>query len=260
MNIRTQAERPYSYNTRWRLKFNRGRHTTFIGYRNGTVEAHTEPYQLENRPRNRVYFWSQKENFVYDEYDHKYYNDLQVGTLREIPFHEIPAVVISHEIGSGEADCIGNRMVLDAYMDYRHYTGYAYENPDVNAISLNDWRLSWHDPQYIRRDPELILDLRNPTIREVVSYAPATEYNYVDVVARNMAAKGGPNPFETTTQPINNTTRDPGDIPTAREAIALVVPFTKFRRSRVELRTSQKVAVVRNLVWEFTDFDRRTYG
>lgn len=264
MSIRVDANRPYSYNTRWRLKFNRVRLTTFVGYRKGDSVAFPVPYDSDTTPFNHAYFWHLKENFTYDEYDHRWYNEsnaLITGT-RTIPFHEIPAVAISHEIGNGENDYIGQRLVLDAQMDYRHFTGYTYEDPDGIPTNLDVWRGQWHDPQFVRRDPEVILDLRNQTLRPVVSYPAAPiETKYVDIVARNMAAKGGLNPFETTTQPINGTfPEDTGDINTARESMAFVCPFTKFRHARIELRTSHKMSMVRNLTWELTDFQRRTFG
>jgi len=232
MNVRRNA--PYSCSRRWRMKFNRNRLSTVIGYRKdepGTAEAPlTNPL-----PQIRVYYAHLKENFVYDEYDALYYNTDQTGTLRNICFREIPARIVTSEIGNGQDDYMPGKIVIDTQYDSQHYHGYIYDE-DLVA------------------DPKVFLHVRSAV------YAGQTPDKYYELVSLNMRARPAQNPFESTMQTPGDTTIADNETASYRESLVLTTPMAKFRRARLDIQTDQKMTTIRSLSVELVQFVRRSYG
>jgi len=93
----------------------------------------------------------------------------------------------------------------------------------------------------------------------------------VDLVATNLTARPGRNIFQSYRQmPIDSGAQGEGgdessvtssdDFGPARESIALVVPFMRFRRARLEFESFQKVVRVRGLTFKIVELPRRTFG
>lgn len=232
------GNKPFSSSYRWRYKFNRGRHTTFCGYRSETSSFHTSPYTSVAKPFMRMEYWAKRESFVYDEYDHHYYNTSDATSpinLRKIPFREIPAIVTTHDIGNGKNDYQPSKINVDLAFDTRRYTGYQYH------ISTN-------------ADPKVLLHHR------VGSYVNETPTKSVDLVAANMTAMPQLNPFQSVRQSPGGTVVSPDDINAFRESLQLVVPLTKFRRAGITISTLGKVSTVRAITFEMNEFERRSFG
>jgi len=90
--------------------------------------THTSPYAAQTLHFKRVVFTVKSLTRVYDEFDHRYYNDGDATGLREIPFQEIPALFWTHDIGDGENDYLGDKVILDAQIDSKHYNGYNHRS------------------------------------------------------------------------------------------------------------------------------------
>lgn len=148
----------------------------------------------------------------------------------------------THEIGNGEDDHILNKVILectpkedvtDQFIDYNRYT-YITQN-----------------------DPYLGYELRNRTYVNQLA-----RFNEIDLVALNMAAKGGLNPFRsimtTPTTDTTNYTIDGSETEVGRESLNLIAPMSKFRRTRFRL-LSKVIAKIRTLTVSYKVFNRRNY-
>lgn len=192
----------------------------------------------------RGFFWVNRPNYRYDEYWNTwtytpYYKpyDGPSASLKyqgPYPFREIPGTIVTHDIGNGESDFQLDKVVLDAQYDTKHYRAYKY-----NAV---------------KPDPILSLELRN------TSYAGETPTLTIDVIAQNHAAIPGINPWKSRMDTPGGTTISSNDVNATREALVLVVPFAKYRRSRAYISTAQKMTTIRGMQVLATEFPRRTYG
>jgi len=212
--------------------------------------THTAPYTSQTRRLKRVLFSTKLLTRVYDEFDHRYYNDGDNAPYRTIPFQEIPGYFFTHDIGDGENDYLGDKIVLDAQFDTRRYDGYHHD-------------LSFSDPT--------VLVYTRSNSMALGENLTANKVNLTDL---NMTARPGRNLFQSFRQtPIKSLAQGEGvgndeedyvvssdDYGPARESIALVVPFLKFRRARVEFYTAQKVMRIRGLTFTMHELPRRTYG
>jgi hypothetical protein len=257
-----QNKRAYTYSKRWRVKFNTGRFTTAKMYRRKYDPAHADGinYTL------RGFFWTNRNNYRYDEYwnfgnnmtsvaaGYYLYNTIPLqaeyaANGQRFPFREIPAEIVTHDIGNGESDFQLDKIILDAQYDTFSY-GYNRESPLGSGTYVQE---SYSYDPVNNPDPKLIVELRN------TSYANELPTQTIDVVAANWAAVPGVNPWVSR----NNT---PGTTTTAenarinRESLALVVPFSKYRRCRAYISTLHKMTTVRSLQLFNTEFARRTYG
>lgn len=216
--------RPYSHSKRWRMKYNDRYHHTMLGYRRVLNQA---------TPSLKVVFGYKAAGYVYDEYLSGYYltNRPQAAAL---PFHEIRATVITHEIGDSENDYMLDKVIVDMQYDASRYGFYTYE------------------PSY--PDPVVYVDARS---KLYANDAPAT---ILDLVARNQTAMPSINPFVSVRQPPGDTNVSSNDINAHRESLALVTPMVKFRRSRYQIISLQKVSTIRSLQIIMTEFPRRTWG
>lgn len=184
--------------------------------------------------------------YLYDEFCMLYYNAGKSGVYRTIGCTEIPAYIITHEMGNGENDYILDKIIVDCQMDTRHYDAYHYHGTD-NA------------------DPYLKVDTRN------AAFASETSPTSQDVIKLNMASKPGRNPLQSYRQvPIPTTaqgtagdqtfTKSSDEVATSRESIALVSPRTRFRRCRIEFGTRQNIVMLQGITINLTEFSRRTYA
>lgn len=218
--------RPYSHSKRWRMKFNRGRYASGQPYR--AQEADTP------LPKARMYFTQQQANFLYDEYDAPWFSTTRTGSV--IPLKEIPALLVTHEIGDGENDYKIDKVHADINYDTVRYGAYTY-----NAVA--------------NADPSFIVDLRSQ------NYAGQTPQKRLDLIALNMAVKPGINPFISVRMTPGDIDIPPNEEAIYREALALRAPLTaRFRRCRVEVGTLQKATSVRNIMIQVTEYPRRTWG
>lgn len=211
--------------------------------------THTAPYTAQTRHYKRVVFSRKLITRVYDEFDHRYFNEGDTSPLREVPFQEINASFITHDIGDGQTDYIADAIVIDCQFDTKKYYGYDHDNSF--------------------EDPTIRLFARAPSMADAegIGLAP-----YINLTQLNLAARPGRNIFQSYRQtPIDPSsgqgnpgdesfTVSPDDYGPARESLALVVPFTKFRRARLEFETFQKVSRIRGLTFKIVELPRRTYG
>lgn len=166
----------------------------------------------------------------------------RLDTTLSIPKLYIWGRLSTHEIGNGEDDHILNKVILectpkenktDAALDYNRYV-YTSQN-----------------------DPYLGYELRNRTYVNQLA-----RFNEIDLVAINMAAKGGLNPFTsimiTPTADTANYTMDGGEVEVGRESLNMIAPMSKFRRTRFRL-VSRVIAKIRTLTVSYKVFNRRNY-
>lgn len=251
-----ENNRPYTYSRRWRMKFNIGRFATGKMYRRASTNPLTDTTNTL-----RSFFWTNRSNFRYDEYWNQFTSQDTGYYLRNLtpadptnyagryPFREIPATIVTHDIGNGESDFQLDKIILDAQYDTRSY-GY-----NVLVGGVYQQQAYIYNP-VTNPDPSLVVELRN------TSYQGELPTQTINVIAANHAAVPGINPWVSR----NNT---PGTITTetsqentriARESLALVVPFAKYRRCRAYIETMHKMTTVRSLQLFSTEFVRRTYA
>lgn len=258
-----QDERPYTYSKRWRVKFNTGRFTTAKMYRRAYAVAPQPNPDADYNNTLQSFFWTNRNNYRYDEYWNRgndtltvnggyyLYNTLPIQPgyvlTGRFPFREIPAQIVTHDIGNGESDFQLDKIILDAQYDTRSY-GYNVEiSPGVYQQQAYTYNTTTN------KDPYLLVELRN------TSYEGESPVEQFDVIERNHLAVPGVNPWVSR----NNT---PGSITTqentriTRESLALVVPFSKYRRCRLTIGTLHKMTTVRSLQLFSTEFPRRTYA
>ena len=217
-------QRPYSYSKRWRMKYNDRYHHTMIGYRK-VIGQQT--------PSLKVVFGSKSSGYVYDEYLASYYvTNRPLATA--LPFREIRASVITHEIGDSENDYMLDKVIVDMQYDSSRYGMYSYET--------------------LYPDPVVYVDARSKI------YGNDQPNKLVDLVAANQAVMTSINPFVSVRQAPGDTNVASNDINVHRESIALVAPMIKFRRSRYQIISLQKVSTIRSLQIIMTEFPRRTWG
>jgi hypothetical protein len=228
--------RPYTHSKRGRMKFNIGRHTSPKVYRrtgHATLKATTVLFQ----PRS---------NFRYDEYytnlsdANQYYTTTIPSGVRYLPFREIPGRVVTQAVGDGESDNILSKIVVDAQYDTRNYTGYRYFNASTAPLSA--------------ADPVVRFEARSTT------YAGETPTLVFDLVALNINAQGGVNPFTTRIETPGGTTVSPDDINATRESLVLVCPFTKYRRGRITIESAHYLTTIRSVQVMSSEHQRKTYG
>jgi hypothetical protein len=228
--------RPYTHSKRGRMKFNIGKHTSPKVYRrtgHATLKAKTVLFQ----PRA---------NFRYDEYyvplsvADVYYTTTIASGDRRFPFREIPGRIVTHAIGDGESDSILGKIVVDAQYDTRNYLGYRYFNATTAPLSA--------------ADPVVRFEARSTT------YAGETPTLVFDLVALNMNAQGGVNPFTTRIETPGGTTVSPDDINATRESLVLVCPFTKYRRGRITIESAHYLTSIRSVQVMSSEHQRKTYG
>lgn len=217
------------------MKFNLTRFTSAKVYRKLT----------DPTVKIRGFFWVNKSNYRYDEYANMYPNPalqyyqyqapvVPLGYIGPYPFHEIAGSVVTHDIGDGENDFILDKVVFDAQYDTKNYRQYTY---NVN-----------------KADPTLVIELRNTSYQ---NETPTLTYN---AIALNNAAVPGLNPWVSRSNTPGGTTISSNDVAATRESLALVVPFSKYRRLRIYATTIQKMTTIRSIQVYSTEFVRRTYG
>lgn len=249
--------RPYTHSRRWRMKFNLSRFVSAKIYRATGNDSTT------NKPRLMGMFWVNKSNYRYDEYYNKQYSDYNPSTgisvqaqlyyakaltwvsgyVGPYPFREIPAKIITHDIGNGESDFQLDKVIFDGQYDTKNYLVYQYNTSYP--------------------DPKLTIELR------ATSYSDEVPVLTIDVIKKNFEANPGPygvgNPWRSRANTPGGTLVSAGEKDNlgryaTREALALVVPFSKYRRSRVYIETAQKLTTVRSVQVLATEFGRKTYG
>lgn len=220
------------------MKFNIGRHTSPKVYRrtgHATIKGKTVLFQ----PRS---------NFRYDEYytsltlANQYYTTA-LPLNENPPFREIPGRVVTHAIGDGESDSILSKIIVDAQHDTKNYAGYVYYN--VNDPFLPPTKFV---------DPIIRFEARSTT------YAGESPQNTFDLVAMNMTAQGGLNPFLSRMDTPGGTTISPDDKLMVRESLVLVCPFVKYRRGRLTIETRQYLTTIRSVQVISNEHQRKTYG
>lgn len=215
-------DRPYMHSKRWRMKYNVQRLVSPVIYRR---TAHAT-----DKLRGAM-VWI-RPTYRYDEYLVTYYS--KVSGSGPYPFREIPATIVTSEIGDGESDYQLDKVIVDAQYDTYNYGSYTYK--------------------VLTPDPVISIELR-PT-----SYEGETPTLKHDLIALNMAAQAGTNPWKSRIQTPGQGTPSTNDVAATRESLILVCPFSKYRRCRVTLTTTQKMTTVRSLQLVSTEFQRRTFG
>jgi hypothetical protein len=206
------------------MKYNDRYHHTMIGYRKVLSQA---------TPSLKVVFGYKAAPFVYDEYLASYYTTNR-PLATALPFREIRATVITHEIGDSESDYQLDKVIVDMQYDSSRYGFYTYE------------------PLY--PDPVVYVDARSKI------YANDTPTSVIDLVSRNQSVMPSINPFVSVRQAPGDTNVSANDVNVHRESIALVTPMLKFRRSRYQIISLQKVSTIRSLQVMMTEYPRRTWG
>lgn len=160
----------------------------------------------------------------------------------------ITGLIVLHEIGNGISDSLLNRVILEAMPD--------------STWSTYDYSTTV--------DPNLYINLRSSL------WVDGQGENKIDLVALNMTAKGGLNPFcsvmqtpnvEGTGDRVTFTGDDvySGGTPVDAqgkpvESLVLLAPInTKFRRMLLSFR-STKVAVIRTITVIMGEYTRRGWG
>lgn len=156
--------------------------------------------------------------------------------------------IVLHEIGNGINDSLLNKVILEAMPDST-WTTYDYSTTV---------------------DPNLYINLRSS------GWVDGQGENKIDLIALNMAVKGGLNPFCSVMQTPNvegtgdRVTFDGDDEYTGGspansqgkpvESLVLLAPInTKFRRMLLSFRSS-KVAVIRSVTVLMSEYIRRGWG
>lgn len=253
LNHISNNNRPYTHSRRWRMKFNHGRFTTPLLYRRTGGD----------NTKLQGFYWQNRSNYLYDEYP----VDMNLGPGVGVkvysrysafntpppdnaydgpyPFREIPARVVTHDIGNGENDFQLDKIILDAQYDTKTYLQYSYAGrPTVYGAHP--------------ADPKLVFESRNTTYADEVPTAT------IDLVQRNYQALQWVNPWRSRMNTPGGTSGSPsefhaGDIIT-RESLVFVTPFLKYRRGRIYLETEQKMTTIRSVQVLATEFGRKTYG
>jgi hypothetical protein len=239
------------------MKFNLSRYVSAKVYRATGNDS------TNNKPRLLGMFWVNKSNYRYDEYYNRTYSNFDPATgisvqawlyyakalswvneyVGPYPFREIPATIITHDIGNGESDFQLDKVIFDGQYDTKNYLAYQY------SITFPD--------------PKLTIELR------ATSYSNEVPVLTIDIIKKNFEAVPGPfglgNPWRSRSNTpggtiVSSNEKDNLGRYATREALALVVPFSKYRRSRVYVETAQKLTTVRSLQVLATEFTRKTYG
>lgn len=164
---------------------------------------------------------------------------------------DITGHIVLHEIGNGVNDALLNKVILEAMPD-------------------SSW-VSYDYSTFV--DPYLYINMRSS------AWVDGQGENIIDLIALNMAVRGGLNPFCSTLQTPNvegtgdrvtfdGDDRYVGGIPPMPanaqgkpvESLILLAPMnTKFRRMLLTLR-SKKIAVLRSITVVMSEYTRKGYG
>ena len=171
----------------------------------------------------------------------------EIGTIFDDEY-DITGHLVLHEIGNGINDNLLNKVILEAMPD-SSWTSYDYSTTV---------------------DPYLFINMRSS------GWVDGQGENSIDLVALNMAVKGGLNPFCSVMQTpnvegtgdrvsFNGDDRYTGGTPSDAqgkpvESLVLSAPInTKFRRMLLSFRSS-KVVVIRSVTVIMSEYVRRGWG
>jgi len=175
--------------------------------------------------------------------------------------NDILGTIITHDIGDGIKDYLLYSALIECTprdsmeIMYNNVT-YTYEGWNNYVYNINNG------------DPKLIYEPRARTYRKQNTNFENNETS-MDMIRRNMIAKGGINPFNNRMQTpsedvysyyINDYTKSNPTIVdkmTGRESLTILSPIqTKFRRKRFKF-VSDVVVKIRSLMFNMTEYGRR---
>lgn len=231
-----KTQRPTTFSRWHRVKHTDPRHMIAVVCDNESDPDYRGP---------RLYFVHKHRDYLYDEYPRVHYTTSASG--KQYWMKEIPARIVTHEVGDGVEDFLLDRVVLEA----QEFEPLEAISPDqvVYSFNLYTYNLDTYN------EPQLMIHPRS--IGYVGAEDPGESY---DIVYKNAQAQGMTNLYYGSPRqsPVGIINTD--DPVVGRESVALVAPMTKFRKMRMDFKTKGYTVIVRSIVAVASVQRRRTWG
>lgn len=157
---------------------------------------------------------------------------------------QIWAEFITHELGDGISDSLLRKIILSC-------TPQTY--PNILVGGWLDYEYS-QDTNSAAHDPQISIAKRS------LDYVGQGTLNdsWIDLIPKNMLAKGGGNPWKSLMQTPGGIVKDQDELLHGNESLVILAPIkTLFRSSRYKLR-SNVIAKVNAMIFDLITFGRRS--